>query len=169
MGLAWKFTLLALCCAFPALAQTCSTNIRDWSHPLSSNMCPDDYQAWLKTYKPKPLHKNVQFWGGELLINAALALDAASTSKNHGYGYIESNPIGVHFVGTYPSNGRLIGVGIGADAVYTGLNVVAWKLVRKDPSKEWRFLGHWVVPAIAGSIHGWAAHHNYSLPDVKQP
>ena len=98
------------------------------------------------------------------MIGAAVALDAASTSRDIALGYVEQN----RFVGPHPSNERLVGFGLLGFGIYSGLNYVNWRLSHKDPSKEWRFFGHWAVPAVAAGFHGHYAWHNYSYPDVKQ-
>ena len=144
-------------------AQTCSTHHRQAKKPwtwLQSNMCEDDYQAWKLAHPSKPWYKSQQFWYGVVVIGASVGADYKTTSSGISRGYGESNPL----LGSRPSDGHIAAVGSLAFTTYFGLHLASYQLSKDDPSKYWRFLGHWQIPVIAASIHGPAAKHNSDLP-----
>jgi hypothetical protein len=157
-------TLLFFVCIVGLMsAQECSTHQRQASKPwtwLKSNMCPTEYDAWLTANPPKPFYKSKQFWVGVAVIGASVAADSASTSHGQHYpGIVETNPL----LGPHPSDAKIAGLGAGGFATYFGLHLASYQLSRKDPSKEWRFIGRWGVPASAASVHVPLAVHNYEL------
>src|SRR5216684_449765 len=91
-------------------AQKCNTHQRKFGKPqtwLKSNMCQDDYDAWVERRRKDRFFKDPKWWGGEAVIFTMIALDVQSTTWAQRRGIEEGNPI----LGRHPSNGQIIGLG----------------------------------------------------------
>ncbi len=144
--------------------EKCSVERRHANDPFTwfnSNMCEKDWNTWQAEHPSHPFYKDKYFWMGTTVIGAAVALDAASTSWGQGQKppFIENNPL----LGKHPSNAKLVGFGIAGFGSYEVLHIFSYHESHRDPSKAWREIGRWAIPAIVASIHGHYAAHNYGL------
>jgi len=113
--------------------------------------------------RPRHWYTDKWFWVGEGVGVAARTLDCTSTQQRLSQGYAEGNLL----VGPHPGRGAVIGLCVGSEAALTGLHIVSWKYSHNEPSKLWRNVGRWEVPAIQGGVFGSAAARNYSLPKLR--
>jgi hypothetical protein len=113
-------------------------------------MCADDYNVWYVTHQAeinRPFYRDWQFWTGEGVIVSAWLVNTAATNYTerniHGCCYVDNMPYGKSW------NAGMAAIGI---ASATGLNLLSRKLGKKDPSKFWRTLSKWSVPAVTGAM-----------------
>lgn len=156
--------LLALLFATPTFAQTCSLHQRHLAKPwtwMKSNICPADYDAWLAANPPHPWYKDKWFWVG------IGVLSATTTAELHGTAMDQPRfqEVGASHVilGPHPSNAALAGWGVGEIAWFGTLHWFCYHKSHKDPSKAWRQIGRWVIPATIGPLETRAAIHDYRL------
>lgn len=111
--------------------------------------------------RPKHFYTDKKFWLSEAVIGTAIFLDYHSTAT-HLYGN-ETSPL----LGTYPSTGRIAGIGILDFVVETGFNAAFYKIARiggqANETKTWNTLGYLTQPTISLATHLPAAIHNYGL------
>ena len=139
----------------PIEEQRCNTHQRKLRNPftwLKSNMCDEDYQAWVAPRRKDSALRDKKWWIGETVIILATALDAATTAYGQGKNpqVLEGNPI----LGLHPSNGRVAGFSLLSLGVNTGLHYGAYRVSHNDPSKVWRFAGEWSMPTVVAAING---------------
>lgn len=157
-----RATVLALILALSASAANgqCSTHERKLKNPftwLKSNMCDEDYERWVEPRRHDHWYKDKTFWAGIAIIGASQALDAHSTARGFGHGVPEANPI----LGPHPSNTKIAVYTFSYFTVQSAFHVVNWKLSHNDPSKSWRLIGQWGLPASAFGINGVQGIKNY--------
>jgi len=120
---------------------------------------------------PKHFYSDWKWWAGEAVIAAAIAADVRSSILvlDRCPQCTEQNPL----LGKRPSHKKLIGVGLAAIGIESGLHIANWHLGHDDPNRFWRGMAYWSVPVIVGSMEGYYAHHNYGLlnqsPQPQQP
>ena len=142
-------------------AQTCSTHSRQLARPwtwMESNMCDEDYQAWLKAHPAKRWYKSKQWWAGEALMVGAIAGDARTTSHRCA-GCVESNPI----LGGNPSAKAVYGLAAVNLTVQTTLHWWSYNLGKNDPSAAWRAVSLWGQPVAIGAIGGYFTYNNSQM------
>jgi hypothetical protein len=127
---------------------------------LAYDSCPDLYKKWYEVQSFHSAVKDRWFWTGEAFMGAAIAADAATTSRAIGHGYIEQHTL---ICGPYPSNKCLTAAGIGEFAFDTALLYFSYRLGQHDPNKFWRVLSRTLVPAGITIAHGGAAIHNNAI------
>jgi hypothetical protein len=121
-------------------------------------MCQADYDAWVAPRLDDHFYKEKAWWTGLGVIGLSVFLDAHSTSRRP-RGWSEGNP----FLGSNPSAGRIAGFATLDFSAQALLHVFAWKQSHFDPSKPWRGIGQWGVPAGAFATNGQRGIRNYYL------
>jgi len=140
----------------------CSTHERKLKNPLTwlkSNMCQEEYDAWAAPRQHDHWYKDKVFWAGIAVIAASQVLDAHSTASGFGHHISEANPI----LGPHPSSTKIGVYTFGYFTFQSALHVAAYKQSHNDPSKAWRLIGQWGLPATAASVNGIQGIKNYRL------
>ncbi len=106
----------------------------------------------------KPWYKQRKFWVGAAVIAGCMAADAHST-LNARRGLVETNPA----LGARPDTGSVVALSSAGFALEFTLHALSYHVEEGDPSKTWRFIGHWWSPVAAVAIPGRSAIHNYRL------
>jgi hypothetical protein len=131
-------------------------------------MCQSDYDVWVGPRLKDHWYTSKSWWVGDGIAGGAIALDAFSTTSKvlPGYPYVlEGNKA----LGHHPSRGKLIEVASAEFSALTIIHALAWHFSHQDPSRTWRFIGAWSVPAEVAAAHIPAAIHNFNLPSYQCP
>jgi hypothetical protein len=102
--------------------------------------------------------KSKWFWV-ENGIQVGMYIGMAVNSSQPCRGCGEASPFGAY--GERPiSTGRVLAIGIPANLALMGLNLAAWDVAAKTPSKRWSLLGRIEVPIITSSLWGGTIIHD---------
>jgi hypothetical protein len=163
----WQVLAVLFLMFTPALsAEPCSTHQRKLAKPwtwMKSEMCEDDYSAWLAAHPAKRWYQSKQWWIGEAMMTGGIMADAWTTAHRCP-GCIEKNFI----LGKNPSGPALWGLATVNFAAQTGLHWWSYNLGKNDPSKEWRFASLWAQPVGVGVMSGYVTYNNTQAGYVAQ-
>ncbi len=111
----------------------------------------------------KPWYKQKKFWVGAAIIAGCMAADAHSTI-NARHGLVETNPA----LSPHPDVKSVVALSSAGFAVEFTLHALSYHVEEDDPSKTWRFIGHWWSPVAAAAIPGRSAIENYRLNNKRK-